>query len=725
MYEMIVHPPTFNSKHTPITTKIKISTLAEKSQENLSKAPDTFRWDTSSGEAFGKIVSSPESIEVINDIKCNLVTGKNKDDIDIAVNRFTNLLKSTAIKSLRLKKRTYNPKKDKKSHKWYDKDCTNLKRRIDNLAYLFAKNPKNPYISGQYIKCKKEYNKMIKQKKRIAEIIDINSLLNLTRCPSQFWKKIKRIKGNNKISLNLITPTEWYNYFSKLTNADNENVQEKYKRQHEIIQNELKDMLRDTKQNIITELDKPFIQKEIEEGIDKIKNNKASGNDSISNEMLKCTKKIISPLITELFNKIKLMAYYPELWEVGTITPFHKMDDIGDPDNYRGITINSCLSKLFTKIMNDRLIKYIEDNNLIKYNQIGFRKGFRTSDHVFVMKTLIDKYLSSGKRLYMCFIDFKKAYDTIWREGLFYKLLKQGMSKTFVRLLVNIYSRQKSCVNLGENVTKSFSTSTGLKQGCNLSPNLFNLFIEDITKCFSDSKCDTARLISENINCLLYADDLVLISETSEGLQNCLDNLHKYIKTWKLSINYTKTKSMILSKRKTKLKSIFKIGNEKIDSCSSYKYLGTKITENGSYKSNSVMLNKKAIGAMFTILKSVNKYYAGNVKILLELFDKMVVPIALYNSEVWGDILLPNNGRSENYLSESNIVNIVEKLQNRFLKYILGVNIKSTNWAVRSELGRTPLTMKAYERIITYYKHVHKSKSRLLQEALNIRTKRG
>ena len=561
---------------------------------------------------------------------------------------------------------------------------------------------------------------MIKQKKRTAEIMDINSLKKLTNNPSQFWKKIRTIKSNNKVALNLISPTEWYNYFSKLGNAGKEDVHDSYKNQHKCIENELENMLKDQKQKIITELDKLFTQKEVEECIDKLKNNKASGNDSISNEMLKSMKKIVSSLIAELFNKIKLTEYYPELWEVGTITPLHKTDDIGNPDNYRGITLNSCLSKLFTKIMNDRLDKYIEDNNLIDYNQIGFRKDFRASDHVFVIKTLIEKYLSTGKRLYMCFIDFKKAYDTIWREGLFYKLLKQGISKTFVRLLINIYSRQRSCVNLGENVTKQFNTSTGLKQGCNLSPNLFNLFIQDITKCFNDSKCDPARLISENINCLLYADDLVLISETPEGLQNCLDNLYEYIKTWKLSINYTKTKIMLLSRRKTKSKIVFKVGIKEIDLCNSYKYLGTQIAENGSYKENSVMLNKKALAAMFTILKTVNKYYAGNVRILLELFDKMVVPIALYNSEIWGSILLPSNGKQTNYLSECNLVNIVEKLQNRFLKYILGVNMKSTNWVVRSELGRNPLTMRVYERIIKYFQHIYKSKSRIVQDALTV-----
>ena len=177
----------------------------------------------------------------------------------------------------------------------------------------------------------------------------------------------------------------------------------------------------------------------------------------------------------------------------------YKEDDTSDPDNYRGITINSCLSKHFTQIMNDRLTTYIENNNLIKCNQIGFRKGYRTADHVFVLKTLIDNYTSTNKRLYMCFIDFKKAYDTIWRDGLFYKLLKKGISKTFIKLLINMYSRNKSCVNLGEYVTKEFNTSTGLKQGCNLSPNLFNLFIDDIRKCFNIHTCDPATLISEKI----------------------------------------------------------------------------------------------------------------------------------------------------------------------------------------------------------------------------------
>ena len=320
MSEMLVHPPTFNSKHTPITTKINISTFIKSENENLNKAPECFTWDEPSGKIFTKLLSSPESIGILSSIKQNLISTNTQKGIDIVANRLTNLLKSTSIKSLTVNKRTNNRIKSKISNKWYDNECASLKKRIDNLAYLFSKNSKDPYISGKFYKCKKEYNKLIKEKKRHAEIIDINSLKRLTSNPSQKMK-------SNKVSLNSITPTEWYNHFSKLA-SDNKNriYNDIYKRQHDEVIAKLKSKLEDDNYNIKTELDKPFTQKEIENGIDNLRNHKASGIDSIKNEMLISTKKIISSLITELFNKIRLLEYYPDIWLVGIITPLHKSD---------------------------------------------------------------------------------------------------------------------------------------------------------------------------------------------------------------------------------------------------------------------------------------------------------------------------------------------------------------------------------------------------------------
>ena len=177
---------------------------------------------------------------------------------------------------------------------------------------------------------------------------------------------------------------------------------------------------------------------------------------------------------------------------------------------------------------------------------MGFRKGFRTSDHVFTLKTIIEKYFCENKKLYFCFVDFKKAYDSIWRKALFFKLATYNLSSNFTQLLKNMYEKVNMSVRLPDGIAKSFLSNIGLKQGCNLSPILFNIFINDINEIFDKTFCQPAKIKNITLNSLLYADDLVLISETSSGLQNCLDSLQSYCQKWGLTVNIKKTKAMVV-----------------------------------------------------------------------------------------------------------------------------------------------------------------------------------
>ena len=158
-----------------------------------------------------------------------------------------------------------------------------------------------------------------------------------------------------------------------------------------------------------------------------------------------------------------------EEWSRGIITPIPKWGEIKNQDNYCGITMNSCLSKLFNFLPNNRLLYPINENNILKNNQIGFRKCFRIADHLLIIKTLMEKYLSENKKLFFCFVDFRKTYDSIWREALFKKLLDYGVSTNFVSLLKNMHEKTKLNVEF-------FPSNVGLKQGCNMSSMLFNLF---------------------------------------------------------------------------------------------------------------------------------------------------------------------------------------------------------------------------------------------------------
>ena len=106
-------------------------------------------------------------------------------------------------------------------------------------------------------------------------------------------------------------------------------------------------------------------------------------------------------------------SYFPKCWKTGFIVPIFKSGESSGPGNYRGITITSCFGKLFTLIINERLLEFLNHKKTINVCQIGFRKGYRTADHVFVPNTIINSYFKKGKNVYACFVDFSKAFDTV------------------------------------------------------------------------------------------------------------------------------------------------------------------------------------------------------------------------------------------------------------------------------------------------------------------------
>ena len=131
---------------------------------------------------------------------------------------------------------------------------------------------------------------------------------------------------------------------------------------------------------------------------------------------------------------------FPTNWCEGIITPIFKSGNKQDPSNYRGICINSCLGKLFSAVLNNRLKSYVQDHNILHKAQIGFIPGHRTTDHIFSLRTLIDKHVThtTNGKLNTCFVAFKKAFDSIWHDGLLYKLLKYNTGGKFYDLIKSL-----------------------------------------------------------------------------------------------------------------------------------------------------------------------------------------------------------------------------------------------------------------------------------------------
>ena len=193
---------------------------------------------------------------------------------------------------------------------------------------------------------------------------------------------------------------------------------------------------------IYEELDTRISHEEIRKSL---KRNKAHARDNLLNEYFIETIDILVGHIAIVFNAILDSGFFPDIWSEGTIIPLFKKNDINNVNNYRGITLISCFSKKFTGVLNNRISKWVEENNIVSDSQFGFRKNNSTVDAIFILNAVINRVLNNKGRLYCAFIDLKSAFDKVIRNALWYKIHRFGIAK-LLRIIRNIYSNIKSCV---------------------------------------------------------------------------------------------------------------------------------------------------------------------------------------------------------------------------------------------------------------------------------------
>jgi len=265
--------------------------------------------------------------------------------------------------------------------------------------------------------------------------------------PKQCWKLIEELKDTEKIdTTSSISTSTWQSHFQNLNN-----LKDIFKNRIKWLEDKLSQL---EKIKCFTDIDGKITEAEINSAIKEMKSNKSTGLDNISNEMLKSGQSFLIPCLHNLFNNCFTMGYYPENWTHGYITPIHKGNDPSDPNNYRSITITNCLGKLFNRILDNRLTKFLDKHHVINDSQMGFTKKARTSDHMFILKTIIDKYCNNKDgRVFACFVDFQKAFDTVIHTGIKIKLLENGIGHHFYNIIKSMYSQSKSCVRLNNTLT--------------------------------------------------------------------------------------------------------------------------------------------------------------------------------------------------------------------------------------------------------------------------------
>ena len=194
--------------------------------------------------------------------------------------------------------------------------------------------------------------------------------------------------------------------------------------------------------------------KEIRDAVNQLKKGKAAGPDKILGEYLKIFAQIHEITFLKLVNLIFSEQIYPSQWISNFLKPIYKKGKHNDPDNFRGLAIGSAFSKLFSFILLGRLVKFIDLKKLISPKQIGFMKGMRTSDHIFFLQTVIEKFVKKNKKmLFAVFIDFKKAYDTVDRNILINRLKQLGINGMYLQNILGMYTKTEYCIKLKQGYT--------------------------------------------------------------------------------------------------------------------------------------------------------------------------------------------------------------------------------------------------------------------------------
>jgi hypothetical protein len=380
--------------------------------------------------------------------------------------------------------------------------------------------------------------------------------------------------------------------------------------------------------------------------------------------------------------------------------PVFKANDTSDASNYRGITINSCIGKVFNTVLNKRLDTFLMNNNIIHDTQIGSRKKARTADHLFVLKTLIDNYFNKGKKLFACFIDLKKAFDTVSRACLLTKLHDIDVGGIFLKTLESMFSNDQLCVRVGHQITPFFKSNIGVRQGDPLSANLFNIFLNGIPTLF-DNTCSPVQLGNRLLSCLLYADDIVLLSESAVGLQNAINLLQSHCEENGLTINTLKSQIMIFNKGGRQLNYHFKLNGRNLDIAREYKYLGIMFTPSGSFTCAKEHLYKKSLKAYFKLKKAISGIH--NVKLGRHLFDHTVSPILTYGSEILGAFKSTMCNVDQMKFRDIYSHSKMETTQRKFARFLLGVHKQCPTDALYGELGWHPLYSKIIISLLKYW----------------------
>ena len=309
-------------------------------------------------------------------------------------------------------------------------------------------------------------------------------------------------------------------------------------------------------------------KEEVMENMQRMKNGKAVGPDDIPVEVWKCLGESALKFLTKLYNRTMESERMPEEWRDSVLIPiFKNKGDVQSCSNYRGIKLISHTMKLWERIVEKRLRSDLKFSN----QEYGFMPGKSTTDALFALRVLMEKYREGQKELHCVFVDTEKAYDKVPREEVWYCMRKSGLAEKYVRIVQYMYDDSTTAVMCAVGVTEGFEVKVGLHQGSALSPCLFAMKMDRMTDEIREEAPWT----------MMFADDIVICSESKEQVEEKLESWRFALERRGMKVNRRKTEYMCVNERQDNSSGTVKMQGEEVAKVEDFKYLGSTVQSNG------------------------------------------------------------------------------------------------------------------------------------------------
>ena len=577
-------------------------------------------------------------------------TNRSKTVTELSI-ALSELLTAPFIKHCRKEKKKFKHKENE----WYSRDLKKRKNALDKLHKKLVKNP-SAQNEKLYRTAKRSYNYALKAEKK------------------QFYqKKLEAAKNNNKETWKIInTLTERaskqeLNVKELVTNPDDKSeiktLCNKFNDYFINIGSETVAKIKDidnlqinTPKNCGVMSFKLCTCNDIMDAINTLQPKTSSGADNITNKYLKLIKNEIAYPLSVLINIIILRGEVPQQWKTAKVIPLYKKKgQMAEMTNYRPISLLSSLSKIMEKIVANQIVKHLSQNSILSKSQFGFRKNHNTTHAIWSLVLQLLNGKSNKNELSATFFDLAKAFDIINHNLLMKKLCAYKIDPALAYFLEDYLTERKQFIEInGVRSEIKMCKNIGTIQGSVLGPLLFLIYINEI---------DTE---SEE-NCLLFADDTVVINEgkTKNDLKTNLQNSVQKITDWfasnKLVTNNNKTEIIHFPLQRNKNSDCsaleIKIGNEVIKNKNNYKYLGITIDSALSFSDHIDSVIKKIKSVTFNLGRCA-KYL--NVSSRLTIYNSLILPHLLYGISVWHP------------LAKQKKLNQLEKVQKKAIRIING-----------------------------------------------------